>query len=115
LTRFFIKFIAAYLLVFLSVNELKAKENFCTEEWIPYDFTMIDDLLLINRAYHSARCQKLEGKTFVCREKWPGSDDVSVYQVHAEVLETGDLAFWSTDVDPSSEPRIIPRCEELTG
>ena len=92
-------------------NPASSQVNFCPAEEIPYTFTLFEDILLINRAYHRAFCQFKEGIMYECLEKWPDDLPVSVYTIHAKVEDSGDLAFWAASETPDKAPWLIPKCE----
>ncbi|TYC55670.1 hypothetical protein FMN50_11535 [Rhodobacterales bacterium] len=97
--------------LFTSATPASAQQYFCPKEEIPYDFVLFEDVLMINRAYHKAFCQKKEGTEYECLEKYPDDADVSVYTVYAEILENGNLGFWYPDQTPNEPPLVVQKCE----
>ncbi|ASP33813.1 hypothetical protein CHH27_11625 [Labrenzia sp. VG12] len=100
-----------FLLAFMLATPAAAQENYCPEPEIPYTFTMFEDVLLINRAYHRAFCQQVDGPRYECLEKWPGDTNPSVYTVRAERLETGELSFSPPLSAENEDPMVVPKCE----
>lgn len=100
-----------FFLGFTSTNQAFSQSYFCPDELIPYTFTLFEDVLMINRAYHRAFCQRKEGIEYECLEKWTDDTPVSVYSIHAKIDETGDLAFWNSWESLDQAPWLIPRCE----
>ncbi|MCV0429413.1 MAG: hypothetical protein K5905_28535 [Roseibium sp.] len=98
-----------FLLMSVFATPASAQVQFCPGSEIPYTFTIFQDVLLINRAYHRAFCQKTEGDKYECLEKWPGDETPSVYVVHAKRLENGKLSI--RPPLENDEPMIVPECE----